>query len=399
MRKWIKIILIPIGAVACLFLMFATYVYFSFDTRVEINETPTAFQNSKNISRLDSSVLSVDSVTNYIQQLTKKAGVTGLAISIINDGNVVYQNYFGERNHIKRETFVPGTIFYGASFSKTMLADITLQMSDEGLLHLDTPVYTYLKSYSGLENEDRYKKITARMCLTHTTGLPNWRWIEGEDKLKFKYGPGERYSYSGEGMFLLQHALEKISGKDFETLAIEKIFEPLHLDRSSFVWQRGYEGNYAIGHDENGNFLGIQKSNDPNAAGSLSTTLEEYTKYFNTVLNGNESRYKTMTTKQVSIPFKRQFGPEALVETHDNDSIELGYGLGYGVYKTPFGWAFFKEGHGDGWQHYAVGIPDKKLALVIMSNSDNAEGIFKELIEFTTGNRYTPWYWEGYNPK
>ena len=105
-----------------------------------------------------------------------------------------------------------------------------------------------------------------------------------------------------------------------------------------------------------------------------------------------------MTTKQVSIPFKRQFGPEANEETHENDAIELGYGLGYGVYQTPFGPAFFKEGHDQGWQHYAVGFAARQTGLVLMSNSDNAEGIFKQLIEFTIANPYTPWYWEGYIP-
>lgn len=237
------------------------------------------------------------------------------------------------------------------------------------------------------------------MCLSHTTGLPNWRWIEPDGKLKFKFEPGERYSYSGEGMFLLQMALEEISGKDFEELAIEKVFSPLHLVRSSFVWQRAYEGHYAVGHNTDGSSLGIPKRNAPNAAGSLSTTLEEFSSYFRTILHQDESRYRLMTTAQVPIPFKQQFGPEALIKTHDNDAIQLSYGLGYGVYQTPFGRAFFKEGHGDGWQHYAVGFPDRETALVLMSNSDNAESIFKELIEFTTANKYTPWYWENYIPR
>jgi CubicO group peptidase (beta-lactamase class C family) len=236
------------------------------------------------------------------------------------------------------------------------------------------------------------------MCLSHTTGLPNWRWIEPDRKLKFKSDPGERYSYSGEGMFLLQLVLEEVSDKNYEQLALERIFTPLKLNTSSYVWQRGYEGHYAVGHDAVGNSVGIRKDNVPNAAGSLSTTLEEFTQYFNVVLSQTEDRYMIMTTKNVSIPFKQQFGPEAFIETHDNDSIELGYGLGFGVYNTPFGRAFFKEGHDDGWQHYAVGFPDRKAALVLMSNSDNAEGIFKELIEFTMGNSYTPWYWENYIP-
>jgi D-alanyl-D-alanine-carboxypeptidase/D-alanyl-D-alanine-endopeptidase len=418
MRRWLKRILTGLVIIAALLIALVAFIYFQVDNRVKIVDTPNAFQNSGDVMRLDSSSVSADSITAHIDRLTKNSGITGLGISIINNGEIVYQHYFGERNRPKGEPFIPGTILYGASFSKTMLADIALQLANDGRLNLDTPVFKYLSKplpdyktntlqqffganhydYSDLTRDDRYKKITARMCLSHTTGLPNWRWIEPDGKLKFRFDPGTRYSYSGEGMFLLQMVLEEISGMDFEELAVERIFIPMHYGRSSFVWQRAYEGNYAVGHDAYGNFLGIPKRNAPNAAGSLSTTLEEYSGYFNSILSQSEPRYKLMLDKQISIPFKRQFGPEASEETHDNDSIGLGYGLGFGIYQTPYGPAFFKEGHDDGWQHYAVGFPDRKVGLILMSNSDNAEGLFNELIEYTIGNQYTPWYWEGYDP-
>jgi len=74
-------------------------------------------------------------------------------------------------------------------------ADILLQLVDEKLPNLDTPLYKYLLKplfsykanlfqrltganyvdYSDLKDDDRYKLISARMCLNHTTRLPNWR--------------------------------------------------------------------------------------------------------------------------------------------------------------------------------------------------------------------------------
>jgi D-alanyl-D-alanine-carboxypeptidase/D-alanyl-D-alanine-endopeptidase len=418
MRKWLRRGLVIVSVFIGLFGALAAYVYFQVDNRVTIDDTTSdgKFLNQDSIRRLDATTVSSDAVTGYIDSLTKKYDVAGLGVSIVNNGSVVYQHYFGQSNKPGSRSFLPGMIWYGASLSKTMLADVTLQMCEEGILHLDSPIYKYLDkplpeyrtgtfaqffgannyNYADLSGDERYKKVTARMCLSHTTGLPNWRWLEPDRKLKFKFDPGQRYSYSGEGMFLLQLALENISGMDFEDLAVQKIFLPMHLTRSSFVWQRDYEGNYVIGHYKDGSYAGIPKRNLPNAAGSLSTTLEEYTDYFAHVLARKELRYQLMTTKQVAIPFKRQFGPEANVETHDNDSIDLGYGLGYGVYRTPFGSAFFKEGHDDGWQHYAVGFPDQGCALVLMSNSDNAEQIYNDIIEFTLANTYTPWYWEGY---
>jgi CubicO group peptidase (beta-lactamase class C family) len=236
------------------------------------------------------------------------------------------------------------------------------------------------------------------MCLSHTTGLPNWRWLEDDGKLKIKFEPGTRYSYSGEGMFLLQVVIEELAGKTFEALATEKIFHPLQMQRSSYVWQRDYEGSYCVGHDAGGNVVGIPKGNVPNAAGSLSTTLEDYTLFFTAVLSQTQTRYRELIRPQVAIHAKQQFGPNAWIDTHDNDSIHLSYGLGFGLYETPYGRAFFKEGHLDGWQHYAVGFPSSGTGLIMMSNSDGAESIFKELIEYTLHNQYTPWLWEGYIP-
>jgi D-alanyl-D-alanine-carboxypeptidase/D-alanyl-D-alanine-endopeptidase len=418
MSKWIKYPLVFLATLVVLFGVFFCYVYFSVDNRVTLENPVASFSNTKNIQRLDSVTLPPDSVTRYITALLQKANVHGLAVSIVNNQELVYQQYFGLRDKRKNEPFTPGTIWYGASLSKTILADVALQLAAEGLIHLDTPLYRYLVKplytyrtnsvqqffganyidYNSLEGDGRYKKITARMCLAHTSGFPNWRWLEPDQKLKIKFEPGTKYSYSGEGLFLLQVVMEEITGKDFEELAIEKIFVPLEMNRSSFVWQRAYEGNYAVGYGSNGSFLGIPKRNVPNGAGSLSTTLEEYTRYFQTVLMQQQPRYKVLTSQQIRIKARQQFGPDAQVETNENDSIRLAYGLGYGLYETPYGKAFFKEGHLEGWQHYAVGIPAKGNALILMSNSDNAESIFKELIEYTTGNTTTPWYWEGYIP-
>lgn len=418
MNKWVRRILFSIVIMVTLFTLFLALTYFSVDNRVDLGERVSEFKNVKPIKRLDSIVIQPDSLTAYVASLMERANVHGLAISIINNHQLVYQGYFGSRNRQKNETFTPGVIWYGASLSKTIFADIVLQLVEGKVLDLDTPLYKYLKNplhtyktnsiqrlfganfidYTDLEGDERYKKITARMCLAHTTGLPNWRWLESDQKLKIKFEPGARYSYSGEGMFLLQFVLEELTGQDFEDIAFEKVFKPHNMNRSSYIWQRGYEGNYAVGHDRNGSYLGIQKSNVSNAAGSLSTTLEEYTRYFLTVLEQKQSRYQELIAPQIPIKSKQQFGPNALIDTHENDAIWLSYGLGFGIYETPFGKVFFKEGHGDGWQHYAVGFPQNGTALIIMSNSDNAESIFNELIEYTTGNTYTPWFWEGYIP-
>jgi CubicO group peptidase (beta-lactamase class C family) len=98
------------------------------------------------------------------------------------------------------------------------------------------------------------------------------------------------------------------------------------------------------------------------------------------------------------IRFRTQFGPGATEETDANDDIELSYGLGWGLLRTPHGWGAFKEGHGDGFQHYAIVFPEKKCGVLLMSNSDNAESIFDHLLAVTMADTYTPLEWEGYVP-
>lgn len=418
MRKWFRKILVGLCIIAPIIAVVAAFLYFRVADRIKPQVSETSFRNEQLITRLDSGRLSPDSLAVYISSLMARAKVYGMGISIVNDYKLVYQQYFGMRNEPKGERFEPGTVFYGASFSKVILADVVLQLAEEKVLHLDTPVYRYLKhplhtyktnkvqqlfgsnyiDYGDLEHDERYKKITARMCLNHSTGFPNWRWIEPDGKLRIKFEPGTRYSYSGEGIFLVQMVIEELTGKDLETLAVEEVFMPLKMDRSSFVWQRGYEGYYAVGHGANGNNLRIPKPDAPNGAGSLSTTLEDYTKFFMAILKQTDIHHKQLITTQILIRSKQQFGPNALIDTNENDSIQLSYGFGVGVYQTPYGPAFFKEGHDDGWQHYFVGFPGRGLGLVMMCNSDNAESIFKPLIEYSTGNEYTPWYWEGYIP-
>jgi D-alanyl-D-alanine-carboxypeptidase/D-alanyl-D-alanine-endopeptidase len=141
----------------------------------------------------------------------------------------------------------------------------------------------------------------------------------------------------------------------------------------------------------------LNKWKDTNAGGSMSTTLEDFTKFYTTLINGkglSKKIFNEMTSPQIRIKSKIQFGPFAKVDGSDNDAIELSYGLGVDVFKTPFGRAFFKEGHDEGWGHYSICFPDKKTAIVIMTNNDNGESIFKELLAYAIGDTFTHWRWE-----
>lgn len=78
-------------------------------------------------------------------------------------------------------------------------------------------------------------------------------------------------------------------------------------------------------------------------------------------------------------------------------AVGLAYGVGWGLLTmTPFGLAFFKEGHGDGAQNYMICCEERQACMILLTNSDNGERTFRTLLESIFGDTVTPWEWEGY---
>jgi CubicO group peptidase (beta-lactamase class C family) len=186
---------------------------------------------------------------------------------------------YGFRDKDQNLPMTPDSVVSAASFSKVAFGYLVMQLVDEGLLDLDRPDYRYLPKplpeypkNSDLANDDRHKRITARMLLSHTGGFPNWRWFEDDHKLKIHFEPGSRYAYSGEGIDLLQLVVETVTHKPLEELMQKHVFQPFGMTRSSMVWQDRFENDFANGYDEYGRSLGPQKRATADAAGSMKTT-------------------------------------------------------------------------------------------------------------------------------
>ena len=148
----------------------------------------------------------------------------GMAVAVIDRGKVSYVHAYGIRN-AKGDPLTTDTVMYGASLTKTVFAYTVMQLVDQGKLKLDTPIKDYLDKplpsygpdpvfpdkygpYKDLAGDSRWEKITPRMCLTHSTGFSNFWFIEPDQKLRIHFEPGTRYSYSGEGLILLQFVIE-----------------------------------------------------------------------------------------------------------------------------------------------------------------------------------------------
>jgi CubicO group peptidase (beta-lactamase class C family) len=360
------------------------------------------------VTRLDGSTISSEEIDRTVLRLMRAAEVTGVGVAILNGGKVAYSNTYGLRDVEKKLPLTEDSVMAGASFTKVAFSHLVMQLIGDRTLDLDKPVYEYLPKplpeypeYRDLANDSRYMKITARMLLSHTSGFPNLRWLNSDHKLNINFEPGSRYAYSGEGMLLLQLVVEVISKASLQELMQKRVFEPLGMTRTSMVSEERLESDYANGYDEWGRSLGHEQRTTAGAAGSMQTTLRDFTRFIQGVMEGTrmeKSVREMMLSPQIEISSKHQFPTLATATTSKNKGIRLSYGLGWGLYRSPYGKAFFKEGHAQGFRNYTVIFDEPKDGIVIMTNSSNGEGIFKELLETLLRDVFTPIEWEGFTP-
>jgi CubicO group peptidase (beta-lactamase class C family) len=354
------------------------------------------------IQRLDGSSLTSNEIDATVGQLMKDANVTGVGIAVFHNGKISYLKAFGQSDTEKGLTLTPDTVMAAASLSKATFATVVMQLAQKGVLDLDVPIQRYLpkplpeyEKYADLQGDNRYKKLTLRILLSHTSGFPNWRWLEDDHKLKIHFEPGSRYAYSGEGIQLAQLVVETVTGKSLTPLMEEDLFGPLEMTRTSMVWEPRFESDFANGYDEHGKSLGPQKRSKPGAAGSMQTTLHDYATFLSAVMRYQVLNPKTsaeMFKPQVMIDSKHQFPSLAPETTTAHDAIRLSAGLGWGLYTSPYGNAFFKGGYDDGWRHQGICFSNGD-GLLIMTNSSNGDGIFKPLFDSILGRTSFPFDW------
>jgi CubicO group peptidase (beta-lactamase class C family) len=206
----------------------------------------------QDIKSTDEIIAKVDSM---IPALQVKFNVPGVSYVILRDYEMVYSRGFGVKDVRTNEPVTDETMFEACSMTKPVFAYLAMKQVESGSLKLDSPVWTIYDD-PAFQGQELRKKITARMLLSHTSGLPNWRPGEDEENgyLPIEFEPGTKFSYSGEGMYYLQKVVEKITGKSLEVLAKETLFERNLMKNSSFVYSPEFEERLAAGHDTLGKF-------------------------------------------------------------------------------------------------------------------------------------------------
>jgi len=233
--------------------------------------------------------------------LLDKAKIPGISFALIESGEIVYNSVFGFKNTRKPSKADENTIFEAASLTKPVAAWITLKLVDQGKLELDKPLYNYLE-YTPIKHDVRYKSITARMVLTHSSGFPNWRRQNKDNLLDIKFTPGSKFSYSGEGYVYLQAVLESITGKNLEDLAQELVFKPFGMTHSSLLLTELEDA--ALGHNRHVQPRQKMTYEEPNAAYSLHSNAGDYARFLIAMTSGRGLSAQSaalLTTTQIAV--------------------------------------------------------------------------------------------------
>ena len=293
------------------------------------------------------------------------------AVAVSYQGTVLYKNGFGFANmewDIPNET---DTKFQIASITKSFTAMLIMQLVNEGELDLKKPISTYLPDYP----TEYANIINIHHLLTHTSGIPNVKSDikanRPEDMVNqfanepLNFVPGTNFEYSNSGYTLLGFIIETVTGKPYQKVLREKIFNPLKMENSGFYKHKPVIKKMSSGYDTwYPEYFDVDKSDESSAyaAGGLYSTVDDMLLWDKALVNE-----KLLPKKYMDIIFTK----------HSPDGNHH-YGYGWELRKVNVGNKNNKietishSGRVDGYRTIFTQIPKTNSCIVLFSNSSNS---------------------------
>jgi len=137
--------------------------------------------------------------------------------------------------------------------------------------------------------------------------------------------------------------LEKMTEKDLNQLAEEKVFSPLGMRQSSFLWERRFEGHLAVDLNTGLRRKIMRTRERANSAASLLTNTADYAKFLLAVMNGKGLKpetHKMMLKSHIKITSKSLHAPQD-TDPKIQETMNLSWALGWGRFRFPKGEAIF----------------------------------------------------------
>jgi len=229
-----------------------------------------------------------------VQEVLKLANEYGQfngSALVAENGKVIYKGGFGLANVEWGIPNTPDTKFRLGSITKQFTATVILQLVEQGKIKLDGKLSDYLPEY----RKDTGDKVTIHHLLTHTSGIPSYTnqpgFLENVSRNPYKvnefvkkyasgdleFEPGSKYSYNNSGYFLLGAIIERVTGKPYEQVLKQNIFDPVGMKNTGYDHHNTIILKRASGYTKtpvlsNAAFLDMSI---PYAAGSLYSTVED----------------------------------------------------------------------------------------------------------------------------
>lgn len=316
-----------------------------------------------------SSVFSqTDSVDEYIQAEMKKRLIPGLALVVIQNGEIVKMKGYGYANLEHNVPVTPDTVFELASVTKQFTATAIMLLVEEGKIKLDDPINQYLP-----KSPEQWRGVKLRHLLTHTAGLASLetgfkflyegggrtnystaQMFEAATRDPMSFEPGERWQYSDVGYFLLGMIIEKVSGTRYRDFVADRFFKPLGMNSTSVLDQWAIVKNRAAGYTlRNGKLANIRRIEQVELAPhyGIFSTVRDLAKWDNALAAGKVVKPSSLDQMWTPVKF--------------NSGRSYTYGFGWEIGE--------RRGHrmithtGITGTEYTR-FPDDKLTVIVLTN-------------------------------
>lgn len=182
-----------------------------------------------------------DKLDDLVKEQMQKQHIPGVSVAIVKDGKVVEARGYGLASVELNVPATKDTVYEIGSITKQFTATLVMMLVEENKIALTDPIKKYLPDAPAA-----WDKVTVRHLLTHTSGIKGYTEV-GDfitlartkhtkeeiigmvSKLPLDFQPGEKWSYSNTGYYLLGMIVEKASGKSYDDLLAERILKPLQM--------------------------------------------------------------------------------------------------------------------------------------------------------------------------
>lgn len=331
---------------------------------------------------------SLESFTEHfdklIPQLMNQYDIPGVSVALVRDGKLVWSNAYGFANVENGRKMTVDSVCRAESISKSVTAWGVMNLVEQGLIDLDTPVQDYLTSWELPESEYDEGAITVRMLLSGSAGLPlgtigkdvEYAPQSGMPSLQdyltsevhLIQEPGTGYMYSNVGFNLLELLIEEVTGQDFAEYMADEVLLPLGMQDSSFDWDKSFGPLIPNGYELDG------KPVPPyvypvKASGGLFASVEDIARFVSAGMTGAYYTDRGMLT-QDSL---RQFYNPQVEISGIYSFVSEDYGFGHFVETLPDGQkAVWHGGQGNGWMTHFHSVPESGDGIVILTNSQRS---------------------------